>query len=128
MVRQDFDDPTLRNLSLPTLRDHALKFRFESCQARYTTFHSLELSPRDLIGGGAGLVGIVRQGQELPNCVQWEAELPAMTDERQPLDIGRTIASLVSRSPAWFRHETYLLVIANGLDLAARVIGELADQ
>ncbi len=85
--------------------------------------HLLKLAPCDPINGCAGTVWLVRQTQKLSNCVEREAERPAVANESQPFEMLLLEASLVASGARPIRHQADLLVVTDRLDFAACLDG-----
>ena len=70
MVAQDLDDMTIGNPPARALHDHTFQFYLQSRQAQNAAFHLGQLCLGDGIGGSAGLVGIVRQAEEVADSFE----------------------------------------------------------
>lgn len=127
MVTQNFDDPAIGNLAARTLHDHALEFGFQRGQARKATFDFDQLRPSDGISGGTGLVGIVRQAQEIPDRLEREAQIARMPNEGEPFHRLAAIKPLVARAAFGFGKEADLLVIADRRNLHSGGFAQFSD-
>ncbi len=57
-----------------------------------TAVYFAELRLRNCVRGIARLIGVVRETDQVSDCLQWEPELSGMTNERQTVD-GRVIVN-----------------------------------
>lgn len=127
MVAENLDYPAVRDPAARALHHHALKFRLQSGQPRKAAFNLGQLCPCDGIGGGAGLVGFVRQAQEVADCLEREAKVACVTDERQPVERLVSVEPLVPGAAFGLGQEADLLVVADGRHLHPRVLSQFSD-
>ena len=85
MVAQHFDHPAIGDFPACALHDHAFQFTFQRRQPRKTAFDLSQLRLGDGIGAGTGLVGLVRQAEEVADCLEAEAQVSGVADEGQPV-------------------------------------------
>ena len=86
VVAQNLDHPAVGDGAVGALRDHPLEFRFERPEARDSCADGGKLGSGDGIGGGAGLVGPVRQAEKVADRLEREAEVAGMADEGQAVE------------------------------------------
>ena len=128
VIDKCFDDAALGDSPAATTPDHAFEFDCQCLQARDPAFHLLKLPPGDAVDGRAGAVGLVRQAQQLSDSIQREAQFPAVADECQSFKMLTSEAPLVALGARRIRHQADLLVVADRLDLTARLGGKLTDR
>lgn len=127
-VGQHFDDTALANLAAAALRYHPLELALERRELPDATLDGFELALGDGIDGGTGPIGNIGKIEQFADCVEREAEFPAVTDKGEPCHVLLAIAPLIAFRAHWLRHQANLLVIADGLDLAAGLRGELTNR
>ncbi len=128
VVSKRLDDATLGHSPAMTAPNHALELCCERLQATDAAFHLLKLASCDPINGCAGTVWLVRQTQKLSNCVEREAERPAVADESEAFEMWSSEAPLVSLGARRTGHQADLLVVTDRLDFAASLDGEFANR
>lgn len=96
VIAEHFNHSAVGNRAPGALHDHALKLRLERCEPRDALLHGRELSARNGISCGTGLVGVVREAQKVADRLKREAQLAGVADEGQPLLGAASIKALVS--------------------------------
>ena len=83
MVGQHLDHLTFIDAAMATALDHQFKFRLQCRQAEYSLLHLGKPRLGDGIGGAAGLMRIVLEGEQSPDGADLEAEFSSAADEGQ---------------------------------------------
>lgn len=128
VIAQHLDHPASFDPPAFALLDHSAQLNLERLQAGDPAFHLAQLGLRDPVGVLAGLVGGIRQAQQLADSIQRKAELPAVPDECQALHVSRPIAALVACRSGGRRHDADFLVVPDRLDLAAGLSCQASDR
>lgn len=116
MIRQGLDDPAFPDHAMSAGPDHLLEIRFQRPQAGEAAIDFRELPARDGIGLLAGLIWPVGQLLKRPQIIQAEAQLAAMADEAQTVEMMAVIAPLPARRARRFGHQPDAFVVADGGD------------
>lgn len=127
-VGQHFDNPAAGDLAARALRDHPLEFRLKCLQSSYAPLHSAQLPAGNFVGDGTGPVRRIRQAQQFADRFQRKAKFTAMTNECQPSKMLGAIAPLVASRSKRLRHQSDLLVVPDGLNLAAGLRRKLSNR
>lgn len=127
VIAQYFDDPAVRNAPTRALNDHTFKFGLQSGQARKAAFNLGQLRLRDGIGGGARLIGSVRQTEKVPDRFQREAQIARMPDEGEPFHRLAAIEPLVARAALGLGKQADLLIIADRGNLHPSGLAQFSD-
>jgi hypothetical protein len=127
MVAKDLDDPAIGDPPARALHDHALLFRLQRGKAHQATFHLGQLRLGDGVGGSAALVGMVRQAEQVADCLEREAKIAGMPDEGQPLRRLAALKPLVAGTALSLGQESDLFVIADGRHLHPGRLPEFSD-
>ena len=81
VIAQHLDDPAIGYRVTGTLHHHALQFGFQGHKPRKAALNLGKLRPCNGVCSGAGLIGIVRQAEQIADCLQRKTKLAGMTDE-----------------------------------------------
>ena len=127
MVAQHLDHPAIGDLPACALHDHAFEFGFQRGQPRKAAFNLGQLRPGDGIGGGAGLIRIVRQAEKIADRFEREAQIARMPDEGQPFQRLAAVEPLVARAAFGFGQEADLLVVADRRHLHPGRLAQFSD-
>lgn len=92
VITQHFENAAVCDPSAPALFDHAFQFMTECMQTLDTAVYLAELRLRNCIRGIARLIWVVRETDQIADCLQWEPEISGMPNERQTVD-GRVIVN-----------------------------------
>ena len=91
VVAQNLDHPAIGDAPTRALHDHPLKFCLQGHQSGEAAFNLGQLRPGDGISSSAGLVGSVRQAEEIADRFQREAQIEGMPNEGQPFQCLATV-------------------------------------
>ena len=101
MVAQHFDHPAIGDFPACALHDHAFQFTFQRRQPRKTAFDLSQLRLGDGIGAGTGLVGLVRQAEEVADRLKGKAEGAGVADEGEAIQSRLPVEPLVAGASLW---------------------------
>lgn len=127
VIAEDGDDAAVGDPAAAALVQHSGQLQPQCLQAGDPALDLVKLTLSNGVDGLTWFIGIVHQAQQIADRLQRKAQLTRMTDERQPVDIRLAIEALVTLRTDGLRQQADLLVIADGLDLAASGAGEAAD-
>lgn len=127
MIPEDRQNPALRHAIVVAGLDHAFQFLFQDPQLGDAFPYRLKMPRRDAVGRRAGLIGRIRQRQQVADILQREAHVAGMADEGQTLDVMLGVEALVPRRTLRRRQQTDGFVIADGRNLDPGASGEGAD-
>jgi len=119
MIVQDLQNTAISHAVTATFRDHPFEFRLQRFQPPEALLNLFQLALRNRIGVGTGLMGVVRKLQKFANGIKRKSKLARMTNERQPVQIGRMITPLPTLGTPWLGQKPDLFVIADGLHLGS---------
>ena len=109
------------------MRDHVLQHPLHPFQIGDFCAHVIEVSRSDGARLGTGLVALVDETtQELADFIERKAELARPQDEAQAPLMRGVVAAISARRARRLAQKADLLVIADGLQVAARPPRELS--
>ena len=114
-------------LRLPTAADHAFQLAAQRLELRDLMLDAREMCGGDAIRAVAGLLRPRPQREQLADGIERKAELAGMADEGQAIAVHLAVDALIPRRALGGRQQPDLFVIADGLHLAARGLGQDAD-
>jgi len=128
VIGQDLDNSAFGDLAVGALMSqHAFQFGPQGLKARDPVFHGLKMAGGDFIGALARLLGRVGQRQQFPDRIQAEAQVSAVADEGQTLDVFIAVKPLVAGRAEGIGHQADLFVVAHSGDLGAGFAGQMTD-
>lgn len=127
VVAEDFEDAAVGDAAAGAFVDHAVEFGLEFAQQADAAAHVLAVAAGDGVDLGAGAVAFGGEVDEFADLVDREAELAGVADEVQALAVGPGISPLAARRAGARHQQALVLVVAQGLDVDAGLLGELAD-
>ena len=127
VIGQDFDDPAVGDLAAPAPLDHPRQLSAQGTQPDHAALDLVELTPGDLVGTCARLLGMVGQVQQLTYRFQRKPQLASMADESEPLQQLLVVEPLVALAAWRYRQQPNLLVVTDGRHFGARQPGQMAD-
>ena len=128
VIAQDFEYPAIARLSATALPDHAAQLGSKRIEARNPLFHLLQLPFRDRVGVVAGLVGGIRQIQELADRFKRKAKLPSVANEGQSIELGITVSALPALGPSGLRQKSDLLIVSDRLNFRTGALCKCSDR
>ena len=127
MVAQHLDHPAIGDRPARALHDHAFKFDLQGHQPGEAALNLGQLRARDGVGGGAGLVRIVRKAEEIADRFQRETQIAGVPDEGEPLQRLAAVEPLVAGAAFGLGQNADLLVVADRRHLHPGLRPELSD-
>ncbi len=91
VIRQHFDHTAGRNVSMNASLHHQLQLGLERGEAADALLDFGQAGLGDAVGGSAGLAWIVLQSEQGPDRLDFESQLPGMTNERQAAQVALAI-------------------------------------
>lgn len=89
--------------------------------------HLGQVAARQGVDLGAGQIRAFRQMQEAADLVKAEPQSAATSDETDAGDVALSVRPVPRRRSLRFREQTDLFVVADGLEMAVRGCGQLAN-
>lgn len=126
--REDPDHPTIGHPATAARTCHALQLMAQQLQAFEAAFDGGEVGTRDAVDLGTGLIGIIRQHQQLTDLLEAEPKLPSVADEVQTIQMLDRVAPLIAAGAPRLRHHADTLIVADGLYRAAGTSGQSTDR
>lgn len=126
IARKAFDDRAATPFSAgDACSDQLVERNLNAAQVGNFLLHK----PPLLLGEGSRFRTVLanRQVEQQSHLVEREAETLGSLDEAQPVRCLRAVTAHRATRPRWLRHQTQVLVIADRLDVHARLLGERAD-
>jgi hypothetical protein len=128
MVGKDLYYPTFRDAALPASFQHQFQLGPERGQTPYSLLSIRQARTRDDVSARAGLVWLILQRQKVSDGLKIKSEFPSMPYERNTAQIGLGIQPPISTGTGRRREKPDLLIIADGRNLDATLLGHLADR
>ena len=83
MVGKHLDDPAVRHITTATFLHHAFQLSFHRTKPGKFRPYPLKMFPGDGVYLFTRLVGLIREGQQLPDIIQTKTKLATVADEHQ---------------------------------------------
>ncbi len=96
MVTQHLNHPAIGDPAACALRHHAIEFNFQRGKTRKAFLDFRQLSLSNCIGCCARLIRIVREAEQIADCVERETKFPRMPHEGQAIKRLAAVESLVA--------------------------------
>lgn len=128
MIAERFDDAARQRRAALASRNHALELLFKTFELFQAGPHCHQIVPCDRISLCAGPFGLVREVQQRADLVEFEAQLPRMTNETQPPQLWRAEKSAAALRPRRHRQQPLRLIKPNCWDLNAGELRRRANR
>src|SRR5262249_40261290 len=126
-IGQNLDHAALGDAPFPALRDHPLELAAQRGERVDLPLHLGEMRAGDGVGLGAALLRTIAEREQLADRLERKSELARMANEGEALEMRVAIDALVAGRARGLGQKAQLLVVAQGLNLAARRARRLAD-
>lgn len=126
--REDPNHPAISHPATATRARHTLQLMAQQLQTSEAAFDGGEVGACDAVDLGTGLIGIIRQGQQLTDLLEAEPKLPGVADEAQTIQMLGGVAPLIAAGATRLRHHADTLIVADGLYRAAGASGQRTDR
>lgn len=127
-VSENFDDSAGRDFPVVALVDHPGEFGPKPQQPADSAFYGFELIGSDPAHLLAGRFGHFLQSEHRFDGRNVETEISGMADKCQPPNVLRSIEASSTVGAGRRRYESDPLVVANRLDVDARMFGQGSDS
>lgn len=127
-VSENLDNPASRDFAVVALLDHPSEFGPKPEEPSDPALDGQKLIASDLACLLAGSFGHLLQSKHRLDGGDVEAEVPGMTDKRQPPNILRSVEASSTFGSGRRGYEPDPLIIADRLDIDARAFGQGSDS
>lgn len=127
VIGDHLDDAAIAYATVVALFDHPLELGAKRFEPSDAALNILQTATGDAVGLMTALLRLGRQGEELTNVSDFEAQLAGVTNEVQPIHFGRSVPTLLTFGARGTFQQPDLLIVADGWHLYLGATRQLTD-